>query len=67
MDFITIILTEMKFQTGMRFSCEQNLPETELISVDSFNVTFNAHVRLKLNVAMDFISAIFTEMKFHFG
>ena len=29
MDFISVILTEMKFQTGMRFSCEHNLPETK--------------------------------------
>ena len=29
MDFILVILTEMKFQTGMRFSCKHNLPETK--------------------------------------
>ena len=33
-NFISVILTEMKFQTGMRFSCENNLPETKWISVD---------------------------------
>ena len=27
MDFISVILTEMKFQTGMEFSCEHNLSE----------------------------------------
>ena len=27
MDFISVILTEMKFQSGMRFSCEHNLPK----------------------------------------
>ena len=27
MNFISVILTEMKFQNGMRFSCEHNLPE----------------------------------------
>ena len=27
MDFISVILIEMKFQTGMRFSCEHNLLE----------------------------------------
>ena len=64
-DFILVILTEMKFQTGMRFSCEHNLPETKLISVDSLDVAFNAHVRLKPNASMDFISVILTEMKFH--
>ena len=67
MDFISVILTEMKFQTGMRFSCEHNLPETKWISADSLDVAFNAHVRLKLNAGMDFISVILTEMKFHFG
>ena len=29
MDFILVISTEMKFQTGMRFSCKHNLPETK--------------------------------------
>ena len=40
MDFRSVILTEMKFQTGMRFSCEHNLPETKWISADSLNVAF---------------------------
>ena len=47
MDFISVILTKMKSQTGMRFSCEHNLPEMKLISAGSLDVTFNAHVRLK--------------------
>ena len=66
MDFISVILTEMKFQTGMRFSCEHNLPETKWISADSLDVAFNAHVRLKLIAGMGFISVVLTEMKFHF-
>ena len=66
MDFISVILTEMKFQTGMGFSCEHNLPETKWISADSLDVVFNAHVHLKLKAGMDFISVIFTEMKLHF-
>ena len=66
MDFIWVILTEKKFQTGMRFSYEHNLPETKWISADSLDVAFNAHVRLKLNTGMDFISANLREMKFHF-
>ena len=37
--FIWVILTEMKFQTGSRFSCEQNL-----------DFAFNVHMRLKLIV-----------------
>ena len=48
MDFISVILTEMNFQTGLRFSCEHNLPETKWISAGSMDVAFNAHVRLKL-------------------
>ena len=39
MDFISVILTEMKFQTGMRFS--------------STGAVFNDHVCLKLNADMD--------------
>ena len=44
MDFISVILTEMKFQTNMRFSCEHNLRETKWINADSLDVAFNAHV-----------------------
>ena len=51
-------LTKIKFQTGMRFSCEQNLPETKWISVNSLDIAFNEHVRLKP------IAVILTEMKF---
>ena len=58
MDFISVILTEMKFQTGMRFSCEQNLPETKWISAESLDIVFNARVRSKLIAGMDFISVI---------
>ena len=32
MDFKLVALTEMKFQTGMRFSCEQNLPAAKWIN-----------------------------------
>ena len=48
MDFISVILTEMKFQTDIRFSCEHNLPEAKWVSADSFDIAFNAHERLKL-------------------
>ena len=58
MDFKLVILTEMKFQTGMRFSCEHDYPKTKWISGDLLDVAFNAHVRLKLNRGMDFIWAI---------
>ena len=34
-DFISVILTEMKFKTGMRVSCEHNFPKTKWISADS--------------------------------
>ena len=61
MDFISVILTEMKFQTGMRFSC-QHLPEAKWISADSLDIAFNAHVHLKLIAVV-----ILTEKKIHFG
>ena len=48
MHFISVILNEMKFQTGMKFSCEQNLPEVKWINADTLDITFNVHVRLKL-------------------
>ena len=67
MDFISVILTEIKFQTGMRFSCEHNLHETKWISADSLDIAFNAHVRLKLIPGIDFISVILTEMNFISG
>ena len=66
-DFISVILIKMKFQTGMRFSCEHNLPETKLISANSLDVAFNAHVRLKLNAGMDFIWVTLKEMRLYFG
>ena len=65
MDFISVILTEMKFQTVMKFLCEHNLPQTKGISTDLLDVAFNAHVHLKLNAGVDFISVILREMKFH--
>ena len=52
--------------TGMRFSCEHNLPKAIWITADSLVVAFTVHVRLKVNAGMDFISVISTEMKFHF-
>ena len=51
----------------MRFSFKNNLPETKRISLDSLDVAFNVHVRLKLIEGMDFISVILTKIKFHFG
>ena len=47
----------MKSQTGMRFPCEQNLPEAKRINVNSLDIAFNKHVRLKL------IAIILTEIK----
>ena len=49
MDFISVILNEMKFQASMRFSCEHNLPEIKWISADSLDVAFDVHVNLKLS------------------
>ena len=67
MDFISVIFIEIKFQTGMKFSCEHNLPEGKRIRLDLLDVAFKAHVGLKLNVDVGFILAILTEIKFHFG
>ena len=61
MDFISVILTEMKFQTSMRFSCEQNLPEAKWVSADSLDSAYNAHVRLKIIYGCYFIPIILTE------
>ena len=58
-NFISVILTEIKFQTGMRFSCEQNLSEPKWISADSLDIAFNAHVRLKPIASMGYISVIY--------
>ena len=54
MDFISVVLTEMKFQNGMGFSCGHNLSKTKWISADSLDVAFNVHVRVKLSAGMDF-------------
>ena len=54
-DFISVIFTEMKFQTGVRFLCEHNFSEMKWISTDSLDAAFNAHVRLKPSASMDFI------------
>ena len=61
MDSILIILTETKFHTGMRFSCDQSLPKTKWICEDILDIAFNEHVRLKV------IAVILREMTFHFG
>ena len=47
-DFISVILAKIKFQTSMTFSCEQNSPKTKWISADLLDIAFNAHVYLKL-------------------
>ena len=52
MDLIWIILIEMNFQTGSKFSCEQNLPRVKWINTDLLNVAFNVHVSLKLIAAL---------------
>ena len=56
MDFISVILTEMKFETGIRFSCEQNLPEVKWINAYSSDIVFSAHVRLTLKLTAGVIS-----------
>ena len=48
MDFISVILTEIKFQIIMRLSCEENLPEAKWINKGLLGISFTRHVRLKL-------------------
>ena len=64
MDFKSVNLTEMKFQSGMRFSCEQNLLEAKWISADWVNIAFNAHVNLKLIAGVDFIWSFWQKRNF---
>ena len=40
MDFISVILTKMKFQAGMRLSCDQNLLEVKWIGIDSLDIAY---------------------------
>ena len=65
-DLKSAILTETKFQTGIRFSCEHGLPETKRISAGLLNIAFNAHVGLKLNAGMDFPIGHFERNKISF-
>ena len=67
MDFISFILTKMKFQTGMRFSCEHNLLETKWISADSLDAVSNTHVRLKLMPVWISYRSFWQKMKFISG
>ena len=67
MDFISVILSKMKFQTGMRFSYEQNLLETKWISADLLDIACNTHVCLKLIADMDFKSVIWQKWNFISG
>ena len=66
MDFRSVILTEMKFQTGMRFSCEHNLPETKWISADSLNVAFETQCGYGFYIGhFDRNEISFREIKYH--
>ena len=56
MDFTSVILTEIKFKTSMRFSCENEMDKRRLL-----DVAFNADVSLKLNTSTDFILVILRE------
>ena len=64
---VWISYRSLKFQAGMRFSREHNLPETKWISAGSLDVAFNAHVRLKLNACMNFVSVIWQKWNFISG
>ena len=48
MEFISGLLTEMKFKTGIRFSYVQILLEIKWVSADSLGIAFYSLVRLKL-------------------
>ena len=61
MDFISVILTEIKFQTGMRFSCEHNLHETKWISADSCHFDRNEVSFLVIK----YVNTIRNEMSAH--
>ena len=67
MDFIWVILTERKFQTSMRFACEQNLPKMKCVNAELLDISFDSCVHLKLSVGMDFILVILTEMNYISG
>ena len=45
-----LILTETKFQTGLRFSCERNLPETKWISADSLDGAFKTQCGYRFHI-----------------
>ena len=65
MDFIVVNFTEIKFQTGMRFSREQNLPEAKLLSADRLHIALNVHVRLKYGSHFDRNKILFCVIKYH--
>ena len=67
MDFTSVIFTEMKFQTSMRFSCEQSLPDAKWISADSLDIAFNAHVRLKLIAGLISLQSFWQKWNFIWG
>ena len=65
MDFISVILTEMKFQAGMRFSSEKKLPKTKWISADSLDIVLNAHVRLNILASVISSYSFWQSEKYH--
>ena len=56
MDFMSVNLTEMKFQTSMRYSCEQNL-----------DFAFNVQVGLKLTVGFISLRSFWRNWNFILG
>ena len=66
-DFISVILTDIKFQTGIRCSSEQSLLEVKWVSADSLNIAFNCACVFETECWCYYIMVIMTEMKFHFG
>ena len=53
-DFILLVLAEMTFQTGMRFSCEKKITRSERNKhrLVATHIAFNAHMRLNLTAVI---------------
>ena len=61
-----LILTETKFQTGLRFSCERNLPETKWISADSLDGAFKTQCGYRFHIGhFDRNEISFRVIKYH--
>ena len=64
MDFISVILTKMKFQTGMRLSCIKNIAKAKWTSADSLDIAFTAQVHLKLIASVISLQSFWLQWNF---